>query len=57
VRHASSRTANLLGACALAVADDLQAAASGALGGAGPSLAAGVVTLANLGGAARSTGS
>jgi DNA-binding MarR family transcriptional regulator len=52
VRHASSRTANLLGACALAVADDLRAATSGALGGAGPSLAAGVVTLANLGGAA-----
>jgi len=34
------------------VSDDLQAATAGALGGGGPSLAAGVVTLANLGGAA-----
>ncbi len=52
MRHASARTGNLLGACGLGVADDLQAAAAQALGGAGPSLAGGVLTLVNLGGAA-----
>ncbi len=50
--HTFARTANLLGACGLGVADDLHAAAAGALGGAGPSLAGAVVTLANFGGAA-----
>ncbi len=52
MRHTSLRTANLLGACGLGVADDLHAAAARALGGAGPSLAGAVLTLANVGGSA-----
>jgi DNA-binding MarR family transcriptional regulator len=41
----------LLGACGLGVADDLQAVAADALGGAGGSLASALVTLENVGGA------